>query len=84
MTGIILIVVMVFLYTMFLRVILVTIIRSRARDIVTMNSVSALENHTPWLDEWKSYDNISYDRMMWSLHKWTFKQFYGDLKEMKK
>lgn len=84
MTGIILIVVMVFLYTMFLRVILVTVIRSKARDIVTMNSVSALESHTPWLDEWKPYDGISYDKMMWSLHKWTFKQFYGDLMEMKK
>lgn len=36
-----------------------------------------------WRQERQALDNVSYERMMWQINKWTFKQFYPQFNEGK-
>lgn len=57
-------------------------IRSKAFNIARKNADLAIKINAPnWLDYWEEYTNgISFDGMVFSLHKWTFNQFYPNLK----
>lgn len=36
-----------------------------------------------WQQERKVLDTVSYERMIWQINKWTFKQFYPQFNEEK-
>lgn len=57
---------------------------TRAAHLVSRRSRLAIHRHEPnWMRFWDWYDDQpDYDAMFWSLRKWSFDDFYPDIKRI--
>ena len=52
-------------------------IRNKGVNNIHAHNMNVIYRHTGTRVDFNSYG--SYEKMLWSLHKWTYKSFYGDI-----
>ena len=63
---------------MFYRNTLIYKIRTKELFIAKRKGDELIDQDKNWKIAYAKYDSMSYNRMMFMLHKWTHKQFYND------
>jgi len=58
---------------------LILLLRAKAIEEIKKRSYKDIENKVPWERNWDFFESLSYFKMLFQLHKWTYKQFYGDM-----
>ena len=65
-----------FCVVMLIRNNLVYKIRRRKLAEVSEKAKSLIDTDGNWRQPYSDFDSLSYDKMLWQLHKWTYKSFY--------